>query len=375
MGRDVIGGTAPRRHIFNVASSPELIRGLDAPRQNTDANSFVRTGGGKAEEEGRDCERAEQEPWQTGGGAGVKKASSSHILVGVAAAHSPARGGVGGQGGGGGEVLTGAAASPAKGNVARSGSGSELVESKWDRRDRRERDRVTDRVVPSWKGLHVDDPLPGARETVEAQMKLEQEAEKEYKALAPLAFGTGPDALTIRHLLPDIYEGWQELSVAYRHRLRFAQALGRQRLGDFREFWEREKAELVTAELQKLERLRIHCGREMALVDAREESWARAIEPAEAIKIQGTVGAGGNASNLTSQERLRNELKKREKDLIRCTQALTTAMTRYKAQHGKALMFRGMRYLDVMRFQRFFQEENSKQKARDAMLRRARRAL
>jgi hypothetical protein len=358
-----------------VTSSPEVIPGLDAPKHNTDANSLVRTGGGEGEGEGRDWRRA---PWQTGGGGRVKEASSSHTSVGVAAAPWPARGGAGGGGGRGGggvsevspRVLTGAVASPAKGNVAKSGSGSVLIESKWDRRD-----RVTDRVVPSWKGLHVDDPLPGARETMEGQMKLEQEAEKEYQALAPLAFGTGPDALTIRHLLPDIYEGWQELSVAYRHRLRFAQALGRQRLGDFREFWEQEKAELVTAELQKLERLRIHCGREMALIDAREDSWARAIEPAETIKIQGTVGAGGNTSNLTSQERLRNELKKREKDLIRCTQALTTAMTRYKAQHGKALMFRGMRYLDVMRFQRLLQEENSKQKARAAMLRRARRAL
>ena len=34
------------------------------------------------------------------------------------------------------------------------------------------------------------------------------------------------------------------------------------------------------------------------------------------------------------------------------SQVLTTAMTRYKAQHGKALMFRGMRYLDVMRWQK-----------------------
>jgi len=56
-------------------------------------------------------------------------------------------------------------------------------------------------------------------------------------------------------------------------------------------------------------------------------------------------------------------------------QALTTAMTRYKAEHGKALLFRGMRYLDVMCWQKDAAEEASRGRARDAMQRRARRAL
>lgn len=297
--------------------------------------------------------RTEQAPWEKVRGGRASAGHSPNAFAG--ASDLPA--GKGAK----------AAQSPARSSVTGGSSASALGESKWERRDR---------SMPSWKGLHVDDLLPGARETVEVQMKLEREAEHEYQALAPLAFGTGPDALTIRHLLPDIYEGWQELLVAYRHRLRFAQALGRQGLPG--EFWEREKAQLVSAEAHKLERLRLHCGREMALLEAREEAWARAIQPAESIKLQGTAGAaagGGKASSLTSQERLRNELKKREKDLIRCTQAVTTAMTRYKAQHGKALMFRGMRYFDVMRFQRLIQEEDSKQRAKEAMLRRARRAL
>ncbi len=63
--------------------------------------------------------------------------------------------------------------------------------------------------------------------------------------------------------------------------------------------------------------------------------------------LHGAHAAGGS-SGMLGQERLRAELKKREKELVRSTQALTTAMTKYKAQHGKSLMFRGvLTYADV----------------------------
>ena len=73
-------------------------------------------------------------------------------------------------------------------------------------------------------------------------------------------------------------------------------------------------------------------------------------QPTETIVLHGAHAAGGSGGicSMLGQERLRAELKKREKELVRSTQALTTAMTKYKAQHGKSLMFPGvLPYADV----------------------------
>jgi hypothetical protein len=42
---------------------------------------------------------------------------------------------------------------------------------------------------------------------------------------------------------------------------------------------------------------------------------------------------------------------------------------------GKSLMFRGIRYLDVMRWQKDMQDEAARKAAKEAMHRRAKRAL
>ena len=48
--------------------------------------------------------------------------------------------------------------------------------------------------------------VQGAREPVAAQMQVEMAAEQQYKNFEPLYFGTSSDGITLRHLLPDIYE-------------------------------------------------------------------------------------------------------------------------------------------------------------------------
>ena len=153
------------------------------------------------------------------------------------------------------------------------------------------------------------------------------------------------------------------------------------------EYWEREKAALVAAELKKLERMRLHCGREMSLVRAREAAWHAVEHPSETLEIQVRADSvnrvnpslrhskGMGSLSLKGQERLRAEAKRRERELMRATQALTVAMTQYKALHGLPLTFRGMRYEDVMRWQKESQLARDQRERREALQRRARRAL
>ena len=74
----------------------------------------------------------------------------------------------------------------------------------------------------SWRGLHVDDPLPSVRSDVHRQMQEETEAQRAYEALAPLYFSTAPDGVSLRQMLPDVYDAWEDLCVAFRHRLHAA---------------------------------------------------------------------------------------------------------------------------------------------------------
>ena len=153
------------------------------------------------------------------------------------------------------------------------------------------------------------------------------------------------------------------------------------------EYWEREKAALVAAELKKLERMRLHCGREMSLVRAREAAWHAVEHPSEILEIQVRADSvnrlnpslrhskGMGWLSLKGQERLRAEAKRRERELMRDTQALTAAMTQYKALHGLPLTFRGMRYEDVMRLQKESQLARDQRERREALQRCARRAL
>ena len=48
-------------------------------------------------------------------------------------------------------------------------------------------------------------------------MASEKEAELSYRALKPLYFGASAEGIALRHLLPDIYEAWDELCVAFRY--------------------------------------------------------------------------------------------------------------------------------------------------------------
>jgi len=48
--------------------------------------------------------------------------------------------------------------------------------------------------------------VQGALEPVAVQMQVEMAAEQQYKNLEPLYFGTSSDGITLRHLLPDVYE-------------------------------------------------------------------------------------------------------------------------------------------------------------------------
>ena len=153
------------------------------------------------------------------------------------------------------------------------------------------------------------------------------------------------------------------------------------------DYWEREKAALVATELKKLERMRLHCGREMSLVRAREAAWHAVEHPSETLENQVRVDSvnrvnpslrhskGMGSLSLRGQERLRAEAKRRERELMRATQALTAAMTQYKALHGLPLTFRGMRYEDVMRWQKESQLARDQCERREALQRRARRAL
>eukprot|EP00960_Hanusia_phi_P020342 600231-Hanusia_phi.AAC.1 len=65
----------------------------------------------------------------------------------------------------------------------------------------------------------------------------------------------------------------------------------------------------------------------------------------------------------------------KEKELQRATQLVSEALTKFKALHGRPVLFRGMRYTDVMRWQHGQQVENQrKQRSREAS-RKASRAL
>ena len=133
--------------------------------------------------------------------------------------------------------------------------------------------------------------------------------------------------------------------------------------------------------------MRLHCGREMSLVRAREAAWHAVEHPSETLEIQVRVDSvnqvnpslrhskGMGSLSLKGQERLRAEAKRRERELMRATQALTVAMTQYKALHGLPLTFRGMRYEDVMRWQKESQLARDQRERREALQRRARRAL
>jgi len=59
------------------------------------------------------------------------------------------------------------------------------------------------RGISSWHNIYT---VQGAREPVAAQMQVEMAAEQQYKNFEPLYFGTSSDGITLRHLLPDIYE-------------------------------------------------------------------------------------------------------------------------------------------------------------------------
>jgi hypothetical protein len=59
--------------------------------------------------------------------------------------------------------------------------------------------------------------VAGARESVEVQMASEKEAELSYRALKPLYFGASAEGIALRHLLPDIYEAWDEMCLAFRY--------------------------------------------------------------------------------------------------------------------------------------------------------------
>ena len=48
-------------------------------------------------------------------------------------------------------------------------------------------------------------------------MASEKEAELSYRALKPLYFGASAEGIALRHLLPDIYEAWDEMCLAFRY--------------------------------------------------------------------------------------------------------------------------------------------------------------